>query len=153
MPLCLNLVTQARSVDPSSISVHCILNVTAWLLRDLFSFLSSSSWKTLFVVVQSLSCVRLFATSWTAACQAPLSSAVSWSLLRFMSIESMMLSNHLTLCLPFLLLPSLFCSIRVFSRESALRPKYWSFSSSPSSEYSGFPLGLTGLILQSKGLS
>ena len=98
-------------------------------------------------------CVRLFATSWTAACQAPLSSAVSWSLLRFMSIESMMLSNHLTLYLPFLLLPSLFCSIRVFSRESALRPKYWSFSSSPSSEYSGFPLGLTALIVQSKELS
>ena len=94
------------------------------------------------IVVLFLSCVQLFVTPWTAACQAPLSSSVSWSFLRFMSIESVMLSNHLILCCPLLLLPSIFPSIRVFSNESALCirwPKYWSFSysSSPSKEYSG----------------
>ena len=86
--------------------------------------------------------VQLFTTSWTAVCQASLSFTVSQSLFRFMSIESLMLSDHLILCLPLLLLPSVFPSIRVFSKESALRirwPKYWScsFSISPSSEYSG----------------
>ena len=80
-------------------------------------------------------------TPWTAACQAPLSSTISQSLLKFVSIESVMLSNHLILCHPLLLLPSIFPSIRVFSYELALRigwPKYWSFSFSisPSSEYS-----------------
>ena len=84
----------------------------------------------------------LFATPWTAVCQAPLSFTVSWSLLRFMSIESVMLSNHLILCCPLLLLPSVFPNIRVFSSESALHirwPEYWSFSFSisPSNEYSG----------------
>ena len=82
----------------------------------------------------------LFATPWTAVCQAPLSFTVSWSLLRFMSIESVMLSNHLILCCPLLLLPSISPSFRVFSSESALHircPKYWSFSISPCSEYSG----------------
>ena len=91
-------------------------------------------------VVQSLSCVQLFATLWTAACQGPLSLTVSQSLLKFMSIESVMLSNHLILWHPFLLLPSVFSTIRVFSKELALRmrwPKYWSFSFSPSKEYSG----------------
>ena len=81
-------------------------------------------------VVQSLHRVRLFVTPWTAACQASLSFTISWNLLKFMSIESMMPSNHLILCLPLLLLPSLFSSIRVFSNESALHirwPKYWSF--------------------------
>ena len=92
--------------------------------------------------VQSLSCVRLFATPWTAACQASLSVTNSQSLLKLMSIESVMPSNHLTLCHPLLLLPSIFASIRVFSNDSALHirwPKYWSlsFSISPSSEYSG----------------
>ena len=75
----------------------------------------------------------------TAACQAPLSFTVSWSLLRFMSIESMMLSNHLILCCSLLLLPSIFPSIRVFSKESAFCirwPKYWSFRISPSNKYS-----------------
>ena len=94
------------------------------------------------VVVQSFSCVRLFATPWTAACQASLSFTISWSLLKLMSIESVMPSNHLTLCRPLLLLPSVFPSIRVFSNESTLHirwPKYWSFSFSisPSNEYSG----------------
>ena len=97
----------------------------------------------LIVVVQLLSHVQVFATPWPVACQAPLSSTSSQSLLKFMSIESVILSNHLTLCChPLLLLASLFPSIRVFSNESALSitwPKCWpfSFSNSPSSEYSG----------------
>ena len=81
-------------------------------------------------------------TSWTAACQASLSSTISWSLLKLMSIESMMPSNHLILCCPLLLLSSIFPSIGASSNESVLhirRPKYWnfSFSISPSNEYSG----------------
>ena len=92
--------------------------------------------------VQSLSCVPLFPTPWTAAHQASLSFTNSQSLLKLMSIKSVMPSNHLTLCHPFLFPLSIFPSIRVFSSESALRirwPKYWSFSFSlsPSSEYSG----------------
>ena len=89
-----------------------------------------------------LSHVRLFATPWIAACQASLSITSSWSLLKFMSIKLVMPSNHLILCCPLLLLPSIFPSIRVFSNESVLhirRPKYrsMSFSISLSSEYSG----------------
>ena len=92
--------------------------------------------------VQSLSCVQLFATTWTAAHQASLSITKSLSLLRLMSIESVMPSNHLILCHHLLLPPSIFPSIRVFSNESVLPitwPKYWSFSFniSPSNEYSG----------------
>jgi len=93
------------------------------------------------IVVQSLSHVRLFATTWTAAHHASLSITNSWSLLKLMSIESVMPSNHLILCRP-LLQPSLFPSIRVFFNESALRirwPKYWSFSISPSNEYDTLP--------------
>ena len=92
------------------------------------------------VVVQSLSHVQLFATPWTVAHQASLSITNSWSLLKLMSIESLMPSNHLVLCHLLLLLPSIFPSIRVFSNESALFsrwPKNWSFSISPSNEYSG----------------
>ena len=94
------------------------------------------------LIYQSLSCVQLFATPWTAARQASLSITTSRSLPKLMSIESVMPSNHLTLCRPLLLLPSIFPSIRVFSTESGLRirwPKYWSFSFSisPSNEYSG----------------
>ena len=108
--------------------------------------------------VQSLSCVRLFVTAWTAACQASLSITNSRSLLKLMSFESVMSSNHLILCRPLLLLPSIFPSIRVFSNESVLHirwSKYWSFSIIPSSEYSGLiSLGWTGWIsLESKGLS
>ena len=112
--------------------------------------------KGLAQTVQSLSHVRLFATPWTVAPQASLSITNSQSLLKLMSIESVMPSNHLILCCPLLLLPSIFPSIRVFSSESVLRirwPKYWSFSFSISSsnEYS---LGLTSLISSlSKGLS
>ena len=106
--------------------------MTFFLLLTLF--ISSS--------VQSLSHVRLFATPWTAACQASLSITNSQSLLKLMSIESVMPSNYLILCHPLLLLPSIFPRIRVFSNESAppIRwPKYWSFSFSisPSNEYPG----------------
>ena len=93
--------------------------------------------------VQLLSRVPLFATPWTAACQASLSIINSQSLLKFTSIESVIPCNHLILCRPLLLLPSIFPSIRVFSNESVLRirwSKYWSFSFSiisPSNEYSG----------------
>ena len=95
-----------------------------------------------FSSVQSLSCVLLFATPWTPAHQASLSITNSWSLFRFMSIESVMPSNQLILCHPLLLLSSIFPSIRVFSNESALRirwPKYWSFSFniSPSNDHPG----------------
>ena len=92
--------------------------------------------------IQSLSHVQLFATPWTAACQPSLSITNSQSLFKLMCIESVMPFNHLILCCPLLLPPSLFPSIRVFSNESALHirwPKYWScsFSISPSNEYSG----------------
>jgi len=117
--------------------------------RDLYPCFSTTGWfstaeppgKPQFSSVQLLSRVRLFATPWTAACQASLSITNSQSLLKLMSTESVMPSNHLILCHP-LLLPSIFPSIRVFSNESALRirwPKYWSFSFniSPSNEHSG----------------
>ena len=111
-----------------------------------------------FVVIQLWSHARLFAAPQTASCQASLSFTISQSLLKFMSIESVMPSNHLILCLPLLLLPSIFPSIKVFSNESALCirwPKHWSFSFNiSSSSESWFPLGLIGLISWlSKGLS
>ena len=95
-----------------------------------------------FSSVQSLSPVRLFATPWTGARQASLSIINSWSLLKLMSIESVKPSNYFIVCGPLVLLPSIFPSIRVFSNESVLHirwPKYWSFSFSisPSNEYSG----------------
>ena len=95
-----------------------------------------------FSSVQLLSRVGLFATPWTAACQAALSFTISWILLRLMSIESMMLSDPLIFCCPNFLLPSILPSIRVLSNKSTLHirwPKYWSssFSISPSNEYSG----------------
>ena len=102
---------------------------------------TSSTLFSFVAVVQSQSRVWIFVTPWMAAHQASLSFTVSWSLLKFMSIESVMPSNHFTLCCPLLLLPSIFLSIRVFSSESALHirwPEYWSFSFgiSPSNEYS-----------------
>ena len=98
--------------------------------------------KRKFGSVQSLSCVLLFATPWTAARQASLSIANSQSLLKLMFIESVIPSNHLILCCPLLLPPSVFPSIRVFSNELVPHvtwPKYWgfSFSINPSNEYSG----------------
>ena len=107
-----------------------------------------------FTSVQLLSRVRLFVIPWTAACQASPSITNSWSLLKLMSIESVVPSNHLILCHPLLLLPSVFPSIRVFSIESVLCirwPKYWSFnfSISPSNEYSrliSFGMGWLDLV-------
>ena len=103
--------------------------------------MSSFTLYHVFVVVQLLSCVRT-RPPWTVSCQTPLSSTISLSLLLFMSIRSVMLCNHLSLCWPPLLLPSFFHSIRVFCNESVLcirLSKYWSFSfhDSPSNEYSG----------------
>ena len=104
-------------------------------------------------VIQLLSHVQLFVTPWTVTFQAPLSSTISQSVLRFMSIESMMPPNHLILYRTLLFLPSIFPSIRIFSNESVLRirwPKYWSFSLSisPSNEYSGLvSLGIDGFDL------
>ena len=101
----------------------------------------------------SLSHIHFFVTLWTAAHQASLSFTISQNLLGFMSIESVMLSNHLILCHPLLLLPSISLSIRIFSNKSALRirrPKYWSFdfSISPSNEYSGLISFRTDLLLR-----
>ena len=102
----------------------------------------SQIYNGLFSSVQSLSRVRLFATLWTVARQASLFFTISWSLLKLMSIESVMPSNHSELRRPLLILSLIFPSIRVFSNESALHikwPKYWrfSFNISPSNEYSG----------------
>ena len=94
----------------------------------------------IFVVIQLLNHVRLFVTPWTAAPQASLSSTISWSMLKLVSIELVIPSNQLILCCPLLLLPSIFPSIRVFSNVLALCirwPKYWNFSISSSNEYSG----------------
>ena len=114
---------------------------------------SCSTWDW-FSSVQSLSCVWLFVTPWTAACQATLPITNSWNLLKLMSIESVMLSNHLILCHPLLLLPLIPSSIRVFSSESVFHirwPKYWSFSFSvsPFNEYSrliSFSMDWLGLL-------
>ena len=100
------------------------------------------SWVLAIVVFRSLGHIQLFVTPWTAAGQAPLAFTISQSLLRSMSTESVMLSSHFILCQPYQLLPSIVPSIRVFSNESTLCirwPKHWSFSFSitPSSEYSG----------------
>ena len=117
--------------------------------------------KDQFSSVRSLSCVQLFETPWTAARQTSLSITNSWSLLKLMSIELVMPSNHLILCRPLLLLPSIFPRIRVFSNESVLHirwTKYWSFSFniSPSNEHPGlisFRMDWMEISLQSKGLS
>ena len=126
-------------------------------LSSVHGILQQEHW---FSSVQSFSHVRLFATPWTAAHQASLSITSSQSLLKLKSVESVMPSNHLILCHPLLLQPSIFPSIRVFSNESVLHikwSKYWSFSFSisPSNEYSGlisFRIDWSHL-LQSKGLS
>ena len=116
-------------MDPE---VHCVQNRTQIFPPTLIVFSS----------VQLLSRVWLFVTPWTTACQASLSFTSCRSLPKPMSVESVMPSNHLILCRPLLLLSSIFCSIRVFSNESALHirwPKYWSFSFSisPSNEHPG----------------
>ena len=96
------------------------------------------------VVVQSLSHIQLFATPWTVSLQAPQSFTISWSLLKIMPIESMMLFNYFIFYHPLLLLPSIFPHLKVFSNDLALCIRwqnYWSFSISPSNEYSGLPSG------------
>ena len=113
-------------------SIALSLYTNSWLLLLLFTLSS----------VQPLSCFQLFVTPWTAVHQVSLSITNPQSLLKLMSIESVMPSNHLILCRPLLLPPSIFSSIRIFSSESVLCirwPKYWSlsFSISPSNEYSG----------------
>ena len=114
-----------------------LINLLEWLteLRKTHLFTGLSICCCCCSVTQSL-----FVTPWTAACQASLSPTISQSLLKLMSFESVMPSNHLVLCLLLLLLPSIFPSIRVFSKKSAVHirwPKYWRFSISPSNEYSG----------------
>ena len=133
-------------------SFKCFFFVTYWNKNMKLTLVSGIAINTLipkcddgifeFTSVQLLSRVWLFANPWTVARQASLSITNSWSLLRLRSIELVMPSNHLILCHPLLLPPSIFPSIRVFSSESVLHirwPKYWSFSFSisPSSEYSG----------------
>ena len=117
------------------------------IFKHILIYIYSATYKSLYIYiqfssVQLLSRVQLFATPWTAARQASLSIANSRSLLKLMSIESVMPSNHLILCHPLFLLPSIFPSIRVFSKNLVLCiwwPQYWgfSFSISPSNEYSG----------------
>ena len=137
---------------------HCPISLLSYIHFFFILFTAPIRWVTLscllltypffcfilvqFSSVQLLSHVLLFATPWTAAHQASLSIANSWSLLKLMSIESVMSSNHLILCQFLFLRPSIFPSIRVFSNEPVLCirwPKYWSFSFSisPSNEYSG----------------
>ena len=118
--------------------VYKIAKSRTLIKEDLCKLINYSD-KIPFVVVQWLSHVRL-CSPMDCSSQAPLSFTISWSLLKLMSIESVMPSNHLILCRPLLLLPSIFPNIRVFSNESAVRirwPKYWSFSISPSNEYLG----------------
>ena len=136
---------QVSSIDRGRWQTRCAYYCSnSWLLN--FSFLmwpSQEVSSTLqFSSVQLFSRVQLFATPWTTACQAYLSITYSWSLPKLMSIESMMSSNYLILCCPFLLLSSIFPNIRIFSKESALHirwPKYWSFSFniSPPNEHPG----------------
>ena len=146
----LRLTLKATVILKSIFPFFAILS--SQTIKEYQKALDSKSWKLMITLsiskviqissVQSLSHVRLFATPWTAAHQASLSITNSWSLLKLISIELVMPSNHLILCHPLLLLPSIIPRIRVFSNESVLRirwPKYWSFSISisPSNEYSG----------------
>ena len=118
--------------------VALIFMCLQWMRSQLIKTdLCDEEWLTsLIVVVQLLTYVRLFSTIWIAACQASLYSTIFWSLLKFMSNESVMLSNHLILCCPVLLL-LIFPSIRVFSFHNRW-PKYWNFTISTSNEYSGW---------------
>ena len=122
----------------SSKKNELLVYTTAWMNLKMFCYVKEARP----FVVPPLSCVWLFATPWTAICQTSLSSTISWSLLKLMSIESVMPSNHLIFCHSLILLSSIFPSMGVFFNESPLHigwPKYWnfSFSISPSNEYSG----------------
>ena len=114
-----------------------IISENEWDLNKIWKFRHHCRFLVVIVVIQSLSHGQLFATPWTAACQASLSFTISQSLLKLMSIESVMLTNHLILCCP-LLLPSIFSYIRIFSNELVLCirwSKYWSFSFSISAQW------------------
>ena len=135
--ICTALCLFSRVTLPSPVVSACSDALPGDPEPDLANFLWMLSQ---FSSVQPLSCVRLFVTPWTAACQASLSITNSQSLLKLMSIESVMPSNHFIRCHPFLLPPSIFPSIGVFSNESVLRirwPSYWSFSIIPSKEHPG----------------
>ena len=111
-------------------------------MRSFSCSMQTQLWRVVssFLLLFSCSVVSDSATPWTAACQASLPFTISWSLFKLMSIELMMPANHLILCHPLLLLPSIFPNIGIFFNESVLRirwPQYWSFSISPSNEYSG----------------
>ena len=132
-------------LSSSSLKIHnpfiYTIFILQWLLMILMFYWLNLK-RNFAVAIQSLTPVWFFPTPWTAACQAFLSFTMSWNLLKFVSIESVILSNDLMLCFSLPLLPSIFPSVRVFSNESALHigwPKYWSFSisTSPSNEYSG----------------
>ena len=148
--------SRASSRPRNCTGVSCIAGrfFPNWVIRE---DLKKNRYMYMHVVVQSLSCVWLFVIPWTAACQASLSFTIPQSLLKLLSIELVMPSNHLILCCSRLLLPSIFPSIRVFSSESALHirwPEYWSFSFSISPSVNilvWFPLGLVSLL--SKGFS
>ena len=148
---------QEKSSNSGKSNVTCCFTVISSVIRPRAAAFSCAYH---FSSIQLLSHVQIFATPWTAACQAFLSITNSQSLLKLMPIESVRPSKHLILCCPLLLLPSIFPSIRVFSSKSVLRirwPKYWSFSFSisPSNEYSGlisFRIDWW-IFLQSKRLS
>ena len=166
-------VVLVSGVQKSGWVIHLHLPILSQILFP-YRLLQNTEWSSLccmvglccrilfyhWVFVQSSSCVWLLATSWTAACQASPSFTISRSLLRLMSIESVMPSNYLILCHPLLLLPSIFPSIRVFSNESALHIRWPNMGASaltsilPMNIQNWFPLELTGLIsLQFKELS
>ena len=136
------MLSRNRSEGTKKKLVHLATSNQLPVLNQKATSMGNCSSSTELSSVQSLSRVRLFANPWTAALQASPSITNSWRLLRLMSIESVMPSNHLILCCPLLLPPPIFPNIRVFSNESVLHirwPKYWSFSFSisPSNEYLG----------------
>ena len=122
---------------PHTLELSHIFQIFTWAAHFLILSISVHFFFSTFSSVQSLSRVWLFVTPWTAAHQPSLSITNSLSLLKLMPIELVMPSNHLTLCHPLLLLPSIFLSIRVFSNWSVLRIRRFSFSICPSNEYSG----------------
>ena len=155
--LFLDILIFLSCLDNLKIWMRC--NFLLWLIIGLLFSIIILFWYSFSSVssVQSLSCVRLFATPWIAARQASLSITNSWSLLKLVSIELMMPSNHFILRRPLLLLPPIPPSIRVFSNESTLCmrwPKYWSFSFSisPSNEHPGLVL-VSGILIRQMGLS
>ena len=132
-----------RNKNETWVEIRSTMNTLIWKF---------ALWSVQFSSIQSLSHVWLFVTPWTAARQASLSITSSQSLLKLMSIKSVMPSNRLVLCRPLVLLPSVFPSFRIYSNESVLCirwPKYWSFSISPFNEYSGlisFRMGWLDLL-------